>query len=72
MLSKIEVKGDNISPLYQHLKEQRPDDEIQWNFFKYLLDGEGNVVKFYIRTPTNCFPKLSVSLASEKMSSKMQ
>ena len=46
MLSKIDVKGDNACSLYQHLKEQRPNDEIAWNFYKYLVDSEGNVVQF--------------------------
>lgn len=47
MLSKVDVIGDNASPLYKHLKAVMPDAEIKWNFAKYLLDGQGNVVKFY-------------------------
>ena len=46
LLSKIDVKGDNTSKLYKHMTAIRPEDEIKWNFFKYLLDGEGNFVKF--------------------------
>ena len=46
LLGKIDVKGEEASPLYEHLKEAHPEGEIAWNFFKYLVDGEGNVVKF--------------------------
>lgn len=55
MFSKIVVKGDGIHPLYQFLtgKETNPKfaDEIKWNFEKFLLDREGNVVaRFAPRT----------------------
>lgn len=47
MLTKCDVKGNNIHPLYAHLKAESPGSEIKWNFAKYLVDGEGRVVKFY-------------------------
>ncbi|MBD2847234.1 glutathione peroxidase [Paenibacillus sp. IB182496] len=55
MFAKIEVKGDNIHPLYAHLLQQVPEPyrtgEIEWNFAKFLVDREGNVVKqFSART----------------------
>ena len=60
LLSKIDVKGDNASPLYTYMKGQRPDDEIQWNFFKYLVDGDGNVVKFatHREDPDDLIPEI--------------
>lgn len=49
MFSKIVVKGDGIHPLYQELTSEKdnPDysGEIAWNFTKFLVDREGNVVK---------------------------
>jgi glutathione peroxidase len=49
MFSKIEVNGDGAAPLYRWLKEQRPGDgasaDITWNFEKFLVDKEGNVVE---------------------------
>ena len=47
VLGKGDVKGANICPLYQNLKQQAPDSEIEWNFAKYLLDSEGKFVKFF-------------------------
>lgn len=40
---KIKVNGKDAAPLYVYLKEQKPG-RIQWNFAKFLIDKEGNVV----------------------------
>ena len=49
MFSKIEVNGDGAAPLYQWLREQQPGegetDDITWNFEKFLIDRDGNVVQ---------------------------
>lgn len=42
--AKINVNGANASPLYVWLKSKKPGD-IQWNFTKFLVDREGNVVR---------------------------
>jgi glutathione peroxidase len=56
MFSKIEVNGDNTHPLYQWLKKQAKgllgSEAIKWNFTKFLIDSEGNVVKRYAPTDT--------------------
>jgi glutathione peroxidase len=48
MFSKIEVNGDGESELYTWLKSQQPGDgdsaNITWNFEKFLVDRQGNVV----------------------------
>ena len=41
---KIEVNGKEESPLYTFLKTQIKG-RIKWNFTKFLVDKEGNVVK---------------------------
>ena len=44
--SKIEVNGDSAHPLYKQLKKESGGSEkIRWNFEKFLLDGEGKVIK---------------------------
>lgn len=53
MFEKIEVNGENQSPLYMYLKTQQKgyiNDEIKWNFTKFLVDKNGNVVKRYSPT----------------------
>jgi len=50
MFSKIEVNGGNAHPIYQYLCSLDNDHlggAIQWNFTKFLIDQEGNVVKRY-------------------------
>ena len=43
---KIEVNGKGESPLYTFLKSQKKEN-IKWNFTKFLVDKEGNVVERY-------------------------
>ncbi|RUS47149.1 glutathione peroxidase [Cohnella sp. AR92] len=47
MFEKTEVIGDNADPLFQYLTSQGPADEfdIKWNFTKFIVDREGNVVE---------------------------
>ena len=53
--AKIEVNGDNEAPLYTYLKSQKGGllgKNIKWNFAKFLVDREGNVVERYGSTDT--------------------
>ena len=51
MFSKVDVNGENEAPVYTLLKAAQPGDgdssDITWNFEKFLVDGDGNVVKRY-------------------------
>lgn len=50
MFEKIDVNGSNTHPLYKYLKEQEKGlltKDIKWNFTKFLIDKEGNVIKRY-------------------------
>lgn len=50
---KIDVNGDNASPLYKWLKKEKGGifgDAIKWNFTKFLVDKEGKVVERYSPT----------------------
>lgn len=51
MFAKIEVNGANAHPLYAALKNAAPGilgtEMIKWNFTKFLLNAEGEVVKRY-------------------------
>ena len=47
LFSKIKVNGKDEEPLYTYLKEQQPGkmgSRIKWNFTKFLVDRDGNVV----------------------------
>ena len=50
LFAKIEVNGDNADPLYKFLKSEKGGllgDAIKWNFTKFLVDKQGNVVERY-------------------------
>lgn len=51
MHAKIDVNGGHAHPLYQHLKKEQKGvlgtEAIKWNFTKFLVDREGNVVARY-------------------------
>lgn len=48
MFSKVEVNGKNAHPLFRFLKSKASGflfKNIKWNFTKFLVDRQGNVVK---------------------------
>ncbi len=51
LFAKIDVNGKDAAPLFQHLKAAKPgllgSEAIKWNFTKFLVDREGNVVERY-------------------------
>jgi len=51
MFSKISVKGENMSPLYQWLTQKDKngwnEEAPNWNFCKYLINEEGKLMAFY-------------------------
>lgn len=55
MMSKISVAGDDKHPLYQWLTDEKRNGdfggEIGWNFTKFLIDRNGNVIARF-NTPT--------------------
>lgn len=53
--AKIKVNGKEESPLYTYLKKQQSGEQgprIKWNFTKFLVDREGNVVKRFAPADT--------------------
>ena len=41
--AKVKVNGKDANPLYVYLKQEKPG-RIAWNFAKFLIDRNGNVV----------------------------
>ncbi|MBP3893135.1 MAG: glutathione peroxidase [Atopobiaceae bacterium] len=53
--SKIDVNGANEDPLYTWLKSQKGGlggKKIKWNFTKFLVDRDGQVVARFVPTKT--------------------
>ncbi|NNM47574.1 glutathione peroxidase [Knoellia koreensis] len=50
MFAKIDVNGPDTHPLYEWLKSEKGGllgDKIKWNFTKFLLGRDGQVIKRY-------------------------
>ncbi|MBP6430614.1 MAG: glutathione peroxidase [Ferruginibacter sp.] len=66
MAAKVSVKGDDMAPIYKWLcsKELNGvlDAEIKWNFGKFLLDENGNMIAYF---PSKVTPM------SEEITSKL-
>jgi glutathione peroxidase len=71
MFAKIDVNGDNTDPLYKFLKNSAKgvlgSEAIKWNFTKFLLDKNGNVIKRYspITNPVKIEPDILKLLSAE-------
>ena len=62
--AKIEVNGENEAPLYTYLKKEQGGvlgSKIKWNFTKFLVDRDGNVVERF--APTVTPEKIDASIA---------
>jgi len=50
LFAKVDVNGPDAHPLYEWLRSEKSGlvgDKIRWNFTKFLIDTEGNVVERY-------------------------
>jgi len=54
VFAKVDVNGGDADPLFERLKADAPgvlgSKAIKWNFTKFLVDREGNVVDRYAPT----------------------
>ena len=49
LFAKVDVNGDDTASVYKYLKKAKPgllgSEAIKWNFTKFLVDRDGNVVE---------------------------
>ena len=53
IFSKIDVKGKNIHPIYKFLTNSKPGflgKSVKWNFTKFLIGSDGQVIDRYAPT----------------------
>jgi len=53
VFDKVDVNGSSAAPIYKYLKSSKGGlfgDSIKWNFSKFLVDKQGNVVERYAPT----------------------
>lgn len=64
MMAKVDVNGDAADPLFDHLTSEQKgmlSKKVKWNFTKFLVDREGNVVERY--APQTAPEKLASDVA---------
>jgi glutathione peroxidase len=70
MMAKIDVNGPQAHPLFQWLKSQAPgilgSEGIKWNFTKFLINRQGQVVKRYasLDKPASMSADIAAALAA--------
>jgi len=56
MFDKIDVNGEGAHPLYKWLTKSAPGilgwEAVKWNFTKFLVGADGNIIKRYAPTTT--------------------
>ena len=62
MMEKVSVFNKRQHPIYKWLREESElkGADMTWNFEKFLLDGEGNIVKYFMtdKDPNACKPEI--------------
>ena len=63
---KIDVKGTNQHPLYTWLTQKvnngKTDSSVKWNFQKYFVDTNGNLVDYYFSATSPLSSKITKHL----------
>ncbi|MFL6299091.1 MAG: glutathione peroxidase [Terriglobales bacterium] len=66
MMSKVSVKGEDTTPLYKYLTGKATDPknagEIKWNFTKFLVDRNGNIVSRFEPEVTPDSPQITAAI----------
>ncbi len=68
MYSKVSVKGDDQTPLYQYLTKDTPagiNGDIKWNFTKFLVDRNGKVVERFESKITPDSPEVTSAIEKQ-------
>ncbi|EGW30315.1 uncharacterized protein SPAPADRAFT_63172 [Spathaspora passalidarum NRRL Y-27907] len=71
VLDKIEVNGKNTDPVYEFLKSKKSGvlglNRIKWNFEKFLVDQDGNVIERFssLTKPLDIAPRIDALLAKK-------
>jgi glutathione peroxidase len=74
MMSKVSVKGDDQTPLYQFLTDKsanpKTGGDIQWNFTKFLIGADGQILARFEPKVTPDSPEVTSAIESALTSLK--
>src|SRR6185503_245705 len=74
MMSKVSVKGDDKTPLYQYLTDKsvnpKTGGDIQWNFTKFLVGPDGQIVARFEPKVTPDSPEVTSAIETALTTAK--
>jgi len=74
-MSKVSVKGGDITPLYQYLTDKTANPqtggEIQWNFTKFLVGADGKPVARFEPNVTPDDPQVVAAIEKALAAAKL-
>lgn len=66
LTEKLNVRGSNQHPLYKWLTDRKQNGKkkssVKWNFQKYLVDEQGNLIDYYYSFTKPMSPKITKHL----------
>ena len=69
MFEKVDINGDDAAPLFKYLTSEKTNPKfagpIKWNFGKFLVDREGNVVARFEPTVAPESKELTAAVSKE-------
>ena len=65
MTDKVRIKGEEAHPYYRWVAAQGRLKTPRWNFFKHLIDADGNLVDWFGSTTRPDAPKLIAAIEKQ-------
>ena len=65
MTDKVKVRGDDAHPYYLWVAEQGAIKVPRWNFYKHLIDADGNLVDWFASTTKPNAPKIIAAIEAQ-------
>jgi glutathione peroxidase len=62
MADKVRIKGPDAHPYYKWVAQQGALKSPRWNFYKQLIDRDGNLVEWFTSTTSPTAPKLITAI----------
>jgi glutathione peroxidase len=67
MTKRVKLNGDDEDPLFTYLKEESGHGKIKWNYTKFLVGRDGQLIHRYAPTtkPEKIIPAIEEALLAE-------
>lgn len=68
MTQRVQVNGDDADPLFEHLKDESGHGAVKWNYTKFLVGRDGQLIHRYAPTtkPEKMVAEIEAALAQKE------